>query len=233
MGLRRLYWIPQGASPAEGAYVRYPFATMLAILALESHRQQALVIGEDLGTVPAGFRPVLQKSGILSYRVLYFERRPNGSFHPPERYPATAVAAVSTHDLPTLHGWLTGNDLDWRERLGLYPDAEAAKDARAQRADEQTRLFRALRRAGLLDGGRPGYEALSLAAHRFLARTPAALLLVQLEELEGLVEQANLPGTVDEHPNWRRRTQGTLAELLESPFARALLAALKEERPRG
>ena len=108
MGLRRLYWIPQGAEPGEGAYVRYPFATMAAILALESHRSQCLVLGEDLGTVPPGFRPAMNRAGILSCRVLYFERTGSGGYTAPAAYPEAAVASVSTHDLATLKGWLDG-----------------------------------------------------------------------------------------------------------------------------
>jgi 4-alpha-glucanotransferase len=234
MGLRRLYWIPQGAEPGEGAYVRYPFATMAAILALESHRSQCLVLGEDLGTVPPGFRPAMNRAGILSCRVLYFERTGSGGYTAPAAYPEAAVASVSTHDLATLKGWLAAHDLGWRERLDLFVEEGQAEAARADRELDAMRLIRTLRRAGLLaPRSEPDAETLALAVHRWLARTPSALVLVQLEDLELSPEQVNLPGTIDEHPNWRRRTTLTLADLLTSPFAKALLAALREERPRG
>lgn len=234
MGLRRLYWIPEGAEPGDGAYVRYPFELMTAILALESQRSRCLVLGEDLGTVPPGFRPAMNAAGILSCRVLYFERTPAGGFTAPERYPEAAVASVSTHDLATLRGWLASHDLGWRERLDLFAEEGQAEAARAERALDTARLVRALRRSGLLAAGQEDDpEALSIAVHRWLARTPAALVLVQLEDLEQSPEQVNLPGTVDEHPNWRRRTALTLPDLLTSPFAKALLAALREERPHG
>jgi 4-alpha-glucanotransferase len=234
MGLRRLYWIPQGAEPGEGAYVRYPFATMAAILALESHRSRCLVLGEDLGTVPPGFRPAMNRAGILSCRVLYFERTGSGGYTAPAAYPEAAVASVSTHDLATLKGWLAAHDLGWRERLDLFAEEGQAAAARADRELDATRLIRTLRRAGLLaPRSEPDAETLALAVHRWLARTPSALVLVQLEDLELSAEQVNLPGTIDEHPNWRRRTALTLADLLTSPFAKALLAALREERPHG
>ena len=234
MGLRRLYWIPQGAEPGEGAYVRYPFATMAAILALELQRSRCLVLGEDLGTVPPGFRPAMNRAGILSCRVLYFERTGAGGYTAPSAYPEAAVASVSTHDLATLKGWLDAHDLGWRERLELFAEKGQAEAARAERALDTMRLIRTLRRAGLLaPGPEPDAETVALAVHRWLGRTPSALVLVQLEELELAVEQVNLPGTIDQHPNWRRRTALTLADLLTSPFAKALLAALREERPRG
>ena len=164
MGLRRLYWIPQGAEPGEGAYVRYPFATMAAILALESHRSQCLVLGEDLGTVPPGFRPAMNRAGILSCRVLYFERTGSGGYTAPAAYPEAAVASVSTHDLATLKGWLEAHDLGWRERLDLFVEEGQAEAARADRELDAMRLIRTLRRAGLLaPRSEPDAETLALA----------------------------------------------------------------------
>ena len=144
------------------------------------------------------------------------------------------MASVSTHDLATLKGWLAAHDLGWRERLDLFVEEGQAEAARADRELDAMRLIRTLRRAGLLaPRSEPDAETLALAVHRWLARTPSALVLVQLEDLELSPEQVNLPGTIDEHPNWRRRTTLTLADLLTSPFAKALLAALREERPHG
>lgn len=234
MGLRRLFWIPEGAGPAEGAYVRYPFSSHLAILALESQRARCLVVGEDLGTVPRGFRPALRRAGVLSSRVLYFERERGGAFGSARRYRPASVASVGTHDLPTLAGFLAEQDIGWRERLALFPSPEVAAEARRERRRDRERLWRLLRRAGLVPAdAAPDPETVALAVHRWLARTPAALLQVSLEDLTLQAEQPNLPGTVDQHPNWRRRYPGPAGDLLDHPFARRLLAALREERPRG
>lgn len=185
MGLRRLFWVPEGGGPEDGAYVRYPLATMLAVLALESHRARCLVVGEDLGTVPRGFRPALQRAGVLASRVFYFERERNSAFSPARRYRAASVASVGTHDLPSLRGFFEERDIDWRARLDLFPQAEDAAEARCQRARDRTRLVRLLQHSGLLAGepDPPGLEAIALALHRWLARTPAALFMVQLEDL--------------------------------------------------
>ncbi len=232
MGLQRLFWIPAGAAPAEGAYVRYPFADLARIIALESERHRCVVIGEDLGTVPRGFRPAMQRAGMMSCRVLYFERAQDGAFAPPEAYPRQALVSVSTHDLPTLRGFWTSRDLRWRELLGRFPDEAALVNARAERARDRVLLLRALQRAGLLPAGtdpeRPPDELsdeLALAAHRYLAATPGNLVMVQLEDAFGEEEQPNLPGTV-EHFNWRRRLGRTLEELADVPLLREIAGAM-------
>jgi 4-alpha-glucanotransferase len=241
MALKQLYWVPAGASPAQGAYVAYPFAELRAILALESERQRCCVIGEDLGTVPEGFSETLREVGALSYRVLFFERESDGRFRPPESYPALSSAAVSTHDLPTLRGFWLGHDLDWRRRLGLYPDAAAAdKDAQERRRDRR-RLLDALVAAEVLSrakaaallphGDGPVYDpVLPEAVHRFLGKSPAKLVLMQIEDVLGEVEQANLPGTVAEHPNWQRRLSLALDEILAGRDFARLAAALAAAR---
>jgi 4-alpha-glucanotransferase len=224
MGLQRVFWIPEGASPADGAYVSYPFADLARIIALESERHHCLVIGEDLGTVPRGFRPAMQRAGLLSCRVLYFERTPDGAFLPPEAYPRQALVSVSTHDLPTLRGFWTGCDLRWRDRLARFPDEDASKSAHAARGRDRILLLQALQRAGLLPAGidpeQPPDEAsdeLVLAVHRYLARTPGHLLMVQLEDMLGEEEQTNLPGA-EEHPNWRRKLGSDLERLADEPM---------------
>jgi 4-alpha-glucanotransferase len=121
MGLTRLYWIPDGAPPAQGAYVRYPLQDLVRALTLQSARERCLVIGEDLGTVPQGFRQIMTRAGVLSYRLLYFERSKAGGFLAAKRYPANALVSVSTHDLPTLTGFWVAHDLVWRDRLALWP----------------------------------------------------------------------------------------------------------------
>jgi 4-alpha-glucanotransferase len=231
MGLRRLFWVPEGGSPADGAYVRYPFTTMAAILAVESHRARCLVVGEDLGTLPRGFRPALRRAGILSCRVFYFERERNEGFAPARRYRHASVASVTTHDLPTLRGFLEEQDIDWRARLDLFHSVEEAEQNRRERKRDRARLVRLLQRAGLLESANPGLEETALALHRWLARTPAALMLVQLEDLALQLDQTNLPGTTTEHPNWSRRLEQDLDRLLQAPFARRMLRMLREERP--
>lgn len=207
LGLARLYWIPHGAHAADGGYVRYPLDALLAITALESHRHRCMVVGEDLGTVPGGLRTRLQAAGILSSRVLYFERSGGGAFRPPEAYPPLAQVSVGTHDLPTLHEFWTGSDIELRARLHLIPSSPAELDvARAERAQARAALLAALEAAGLWQAGRtPSAAELVEAVYAFLGRTPSWLLMVQLEDVLGILDQVNLPGTTDEYPNWRRK----------------------------
>jgi len=190
MALSRLWWIPQGAKAERGGYVHYPFGELLAVLAAESRRARCLVIGEDLGTVPAELRTALNQAGVLSYRPLLFEKDAKGESAPPEAYPRDALVSVSTHDLPTWRGYWDASDLKLRDQLGLTVDF--ARELGLREEDK-----RKLERAGLSPS--------SAAAHAFIARTPAKLAMVQPEDLFELAEQANLPGTVDQHPNWRRK----------------------------
>ncbi|WP_111413974.1 4-alpha-glucanotransferase [Billgrantia lactosivorans] len=239
LGLMRLWLVPHGAAPTEGAYVRYPLDDMLRLVALESWRHRAIVIGEDLGTVAPGFRERLAHRGILGMRVLWFERDDEGDFLPPERWSREAIATSSTHDLPTIAGWWAGRDIEWRSRLGLLGDDRDADDERAERRVERARLATAL---GLLDPQAPAsaLEAADLPASRVLdagvrrlGLTAAPLTLLPVEDALGLEEQANLPGTLDEHPNWRRRLPDDAERLLTSPEVRSRLAALAEARREG
>ena len=240
MGLARLFWVPPGGKPQDGAYVHYPFADLLGILALESHRNRCLVIGEDLGTVPEELRRDLAAAGVLSYRLLYFERQDDGEFKPPAEYPAQALVAISTHDLPTLAGWWEGRDLQLRTELGLFP-SEAVRDAQfAARAQDRARLLAALERGGLLPAeatrdpaSMPEMtNAFARALHVHLARSPAQVLVVQLEDIALARDQPNLPGTTDQHPNWRRRLTLTLERLPEDPRFAELARTLAVERGR-
>ncbi len=196
MGLARLFCVPDGATGMEGAYVRYPFEDLLGVLALESVRARCLIVGEDLGTVPEGFRERMDAADVLSYRVLWFER--DGlDFRPPAHYPAKAAACVSTHDLPTIAGWWQGADLDERESLGLLA-GEGAVAARREREADRAALCRAL-------GREASGEAPTQALHAFIADSPCALVLLQADDLAGETEALNVPGTDRERPNWRRR----------------------------
>ncbi len=241
MALMHLYWIPRGAGPSEGAYVAYPFEALRHIVALESERQRCAVIGEDLGTVPDGFREIMAEAGVLSYRVMLFERDHGGGFLPPEAYPEQASAAFSTHDIATLRGFWLGRDLEWRQALDLYPDAEAGEKERDDRRRERRLLLEALIAADALPRAAvdrllpkdddPAFEpALIEAVYRFLAKSRAGLVLVQLEDVLGEIEQANLPGTVDEHPNWRRRLALALDQILTDPEFVRLAAIMREAR---
>ncbi|HLZ83018.1 MAG TPA: glycogen debranching protein GlgX [Caulobacteraceae bacterium] len=232
MGLARQFWIPDGAGGAEGAYVDFPFDDLLAVLALESERARCLVIGEDLGSVPEGFRQRLWDAGAFSYRVLPFERDSAG-FTPPGAWPRPAMACVATHDLPPLAGWWEGADIAERLKLGLTSPAEADA-ARAERADDRRALSVALAREGLIDDDTdpvgPLTPALAAAIHAFIAASSAALAVAQVEDLAGERIAVNLPGTDRERSNWRRRIAAPLESLFESPLAEAITAAMKAGR---
>lgn len=243
MGLQRLYWIPSGQPATAGAYVNYPFDALLRLVALESRRHRCAVIGEDLGTVPEGFRETMQRANALSYRVFGFERHGDGTFKPPGDYPPLAAASPATHDLATLKGFWLGRDIAWRRRLHLYPDAAAEATEAAERDRDRHLLLDALVREGLLaperrgeflpPDGEPAYAAaLGEAILAYLARSRARLVLVQIEDVVGACEQANLPGTIDGHPNWRRRLPVSLDAALAGPaLARvaALIAAARRQ----
>jgi (1->4)-alpha-D-glucan 1-alpha-D-glucosylmutase len=242
MGLMRLYWIPAGRTAAEGTYVHYPFEDLLGIVALESHRNRCLVIGEDLGTVPDAVRQGLARHGVLSCRVLLFERSATGDFEPPADYPGDALVCASTHDLPTLAGYWEGRDIQLRHELGLIATREQREALLVERAQDRVRLLLALEREGLLPQGAtanplstPEMTAeLVRNLHVYLARSDARVLMVQPEDLFGARDQANLPGSADNHPNWRRKLPITLEQTAEDArfleLARALAPLRGETR---
>jgi 4-alpha-glucanotransferase len=242
MGLVRLYWIPAGFCATEGAYVSYPGDILMRQLASASLEHSALVIGEDLGTVPAGFRHIMRGMAIQGCRVIYFERGKDGGFLAPHSYARAALACISTHDLPTLSGWWKGSDILERQRLGLF-DAATAALQRHERARDRGLLLQALGRAGLVPvestTGRVDAASADLpdvvliGLHAFLARTRSRLVAVQLDDLVGMEEQANLPGTVDEHPNWRRKLPVWLEHLPQRGIFRCVVGAVAAERRRA
>ena len=228
MGLERLFWIPDGASGADGAYVSYPFDDHLGQLALESARARCLVVGEDLGTLPYGLRGRLEAANVLSYRVLWFER--NGdAFLRPAAYPAAAAACVSTHDLPTVAGWWSGEDIVERRALGLWSPEEADAAARSRETDKAA-LMRALADQGLVQEGPPPSEAPAAAMHAYLASSPAALVLAQVDDLAGETGSVNLPGTDRERPNWRRKVGRTIQDVMASPEGSVIVSAVSSGR---
>jgi len=216
MGLFRLFWIPRGESPAAGAYVHYPWPEMLAVVALESHRQQVLIIGEDLGTVPPYVREELARERIFSTRLFYFERTWEGAFIPAANYPEKAATAVTTHDLPTLAGYWAGRDLEVREELHLYPTPESATAAREHREADKHKMAALFfpQEADELALLPELPEQLRWRVLEFLAQTPCRLALVSLEDIFGWLDQQNLPGTVDEYPNWRLKLVSLLEEIM-------------------
>jgi 4-alpha-glucanotransferase len=232
MALFRLFWIPRGLPPSAGAYVQYPADDLLSILALESMRHQIVIVGEDLGTVPDNIRDRLARSRVLSYRVFYFERRDNGDWKRPHDYPAQAVAVVTTHDLPTLAGYWKAEDIHLRGRLGFYRDLGTQQQALAERESDKARILATLRSEGLWSGGETVStvpemtDELCRMIHTYLARTPSWVVLVNLEDVIGEQEQANLPGTVETHPNWSRKLSLSLEDLRKDLRFRQLAAAL-------
>jgi (1->4)-alpha-D-glucan 1-alpha-D-glucosylmutase len=239
MGLMRLYWIPPGCGAREGAYVHYPLRELMAAVVLESQRNRCMVIGEDLGTVADAMRDALARHEVLSYRLLYFERSEGGAFKPPAAYPREALVAISTHDLPTLAGWWRGHDLQLRLALGLYPNRAVYEEQLVARTEERMRLLLALRHAGLLpedvaiDPGAPAEltPALVDAVHAYAAGAPSRVMVMQLEDAMGVVDQANLPGTVNEHPNWRQKLPLGVEAMGADARIRSLAALLARLRP--
>ncbi len=242
MGLMRLYWAPPGEDARSGAYLNYPLQDLLGILALESRRNRCLIVGEDLGTVPDAVRGALHDLGVLSYRLFYFERNygheNHGAFKQPHEYPEQALVAGSTHDLPTLAGFWQGADIDLRTTLGLYPSDEQRTRQIEERAQDKARLLAALANEGLLPDGMSRdpaavpemTPALLRAIQRYLARTPSKLAMLQAEDLLGQKEQANLPGTVEQHPNWQRKLKLNIEAWGANSDIDEIVAAFNTER---
>ena len=236
LGLRRLWLVPDGESAKNGAYLRYPLDDLLRLIALESWRHKAIVIGEDLGTVPPGFRERLQEHGLLGIRVLWFERAEKGpGFKAPADWDHDVAATTTTHDLPTVTGWWIGEDIVWRSKIGQTAARADGQDpvemAQAERGEDRKLLWSAFQEAGVAAPDvsvsvdispqtAPVDEALA-----FVASTPAPLALYPLEDLLALAEMPNLPGSIDEHPNWRRRLAVPVSELFDDDsFVDRLLA---------
>ncbi|MFD4836670.1 4-alpha-glucanotransferase [Achromobacter sp. NPDC058515] len=232
LGMARLWLVPDGAAPGEGGYLRYPLEALLALTALEAWRHRAFAIGENLGTVPEGFNERLEDNGLLGMNVLWFMRQePDASAEPdapaeftdPADWPREAAAMTTTHDLPTLRGWWSGRDIDWRVKLDLLgaDDDEAA--LRRGRELDRRLLSQALGAGGEAPPGRaPLAEML-----RFVASAPCPLLLVPMEDVAGVLDQPNLPGTIDTHPNWRQRLPLSIRATFADPAAQARLDAVR------
>lgn len=235
LGLSRMWLVPEGASPKEGAYVNYPFEDMMRLLAIESWRHRTIVIGENLGTVPEGFDQRIAEGGMLGMQVLWFERQHFGDgapFKAPQHWSKDAVAMSTTHDLPTIAGWWVGKDIEWRTRLGLFGQGTNVDSEWHTRRRDREQLVQAFDEAGLdVDGLDPaGAEAPVGTALAYLGATRCPLVVVPIEDLLALQEQPNLPGTVDTHPNWRRRLGVDVDTLFDDPETSARLHALLQAR---
>src|SRR4051812_7829707 len=235
MGLARLWLVPEGADPADGAYLNYPVVDLLRLLALESVRHNVVVIGEDLGTVPEGFHDMLEQGGIHGMRVLWFERDGQSGFVPPRGWGSSAVAMTSTHDLPTVAGWWKGSDIDIRHEHGRLGEGVDPETIRAQRDKDRPLLWNAFVRENVTEGPVPSPDETDRvvdAAVKFIAKTEVPLSLIPLEDFLGQEDQPNLPGTISEHPNWRRRLQVPAGDVLLEESAARRVEAIAAERPR-
>ncbi len=203
LGLNRVFMVPLGLPAAAGAYVRFPFLQLLHVIAEESNRCRCIVVGEDLGTVPEHFRETIARWGLWCYRVMLFEREHDARFKPPEAYPAEAVATFNTHDMSSFKGWLTSHDLAVKRGIGVDPGE----------SDEAREWSQHMLRAMLSERG-GGYAPDDIAAvAAFLAVTPSRLAVVALDDVLGVLEQINIPGTVAQHANWCHKLPTTLEEL--------------------
>jgi len=231
MGLFRQFWVPHGCSGTEGAYVRYPGEDLLGILALESRCHRTVIVGEDLGTVPPELHGILEQWGILSSRVMYFEREHDAlnpaapGFRPARSYSRRALVTATTHDHVPLAGFWTGRDLDIRQEIGLIRTDREREEARAERERTRAALLRRLSEEGLSFDAEAGSAAkLCQAVHAFLARTPSGLLGISLDDLAGEEEPVNIPGQgLKSYPSWSRRMGKSLNDILTDPAVRALL----------
>lgn len=232
MALERLFWIPPGGTAADGAYVSYPVDDLFAVLALESVRAKCLIIGEDLGTVPGGFRERMARDNILSTRLFYFERHENGLFKRPDTYPPRSAAQATTHDLPTLAGYWTATDI--RTRLSLKPglDDEVME---TERARQRMLIVAALEDQGLLEDRALtdiAVDEIVAAIHAFLGMSGSQLALINLSDVITMTTQLNVPGTTDQYPNWRARLTQTLEEIRAGSAWPAAAALMQRTRGR-
>ena len=237
LGLMRLWWIPEGKGAADGAYVYYPVEDMLAILALESHRHQCSVIGEDLGTVPDEIVDILADAGIHSYKLFFFEVAEDGGFFSPAHYKEQSMSALCTHDMPTLRGFWHCDDLKMGKELGLYPNEKQLAKLYDNRLDCKQEILNSVAWHGYLPEG-VGRDAslvpmdsyLSEALQLHLAAGSSALLSIQLEDWLEMDMPVNIPGTVDEYSNWRRKLSMNLDEIFSKEQVNRIAKQLTQVR---
>jgi 4-alpha-glucanotransferase len=225
MGLFRQFWIPEGASGTDGAYVRFPADDLLGILVLEARRHGAVVVGEDLGTVPPEVPPALRRRGILSSRVLYFEQE-DGRFRAAAEYEPASLATANTHDMPPLAGFWSGRDIELRRQAGELADEEAVERTRRDRERVKRAMLERLAAEGVLPSAEAPARGAELrgAVHEFLCRTPAAMVGLNLDDLVGATEPVNLPGVpFERYPSWTRKLPTPVEALAQDPDVRTAL----------
>jgi 4-alpha-glucanotransferase len=237
MSLCRLWWIPAGCAATAGAYVQYPLHQLLTVLSLESARSSCLVVGEDLGVVPDEMHRAMPEFGLYHYKVLLFEKVP-GRFRRPDEFERHALAAATTHDLPTLHSYWEARDIELRHRLNLYPSAEIESDVVRERDHDRAMLLSALREQGLNPAHpsaplEPYTDELGHALHLYLARSSTALVALQLEDLLGMIDPVNVPGTFAEYPNWQRKLTASIEDMEARSDIKARLAEINQARQAG
>jgi 4-alpha-glucanotransferase len=235
MTLFRLWWVPRGMTSAQGAYVHYPLADLSAILALESHRNECVVIGEDLGTVPEEVRLAMERYRIYHYKVLLFERENSGRFKSPHEYVPHALATVTTHDLPTLRGWWEGHDIELRDRLDLYPSEAIKEEVHNGRIHERLAMMQALNEQRLWywqpQEPLPEYSpAFARAIHAYLGLSNSHIAMLQIEDLIGMTDAVNVPGTDQEHANWQRKVTLDTGDIFARAEVLDMLDAMNKAR---
>ena len=238
LGLSRMWLVPEGSSPRDGAYVNYPFEDMMRLVALESWRLRTVVVGENLGTVPEGFNDKIASAGMLGMQVMWFERQhwgDNAPFKQPVHWSPESVGMTTTHDLPTVAGWWVGRDLEWRARLGLFADGANQEEQWRVRERDREQLVQAINAAGFgsdkVDASAP--HAPLKAVFEFIGTANCPLVVVPLEDVLALEEQPNFPGTIDTHPNWRRRIGVPVEQLLNEKQVNQRLGALLQARKKS
>jgi 4-alpha-glucanotransferase len=237
MSLCRLWWVPAGCAATAGAYVYYPLHQLLTVLSLESARSSCLVVGEDLGVVPDEMRRAMPEFGLYHYKVLLFEKI-SGRFRRPDEFVRQALAAATTHDLPTLRSYWEARDIELRRRLNLFPSAEIEGDVVRERDNDREMLLSALREQGL-NPAHPGAplepytDELGHALHLYLARSTTALVALQIEDLLGMIDPVNVPGTDAEYPNWQRKVTASIEDMASRSDLNARLAEINQARQGG
>jgi 4-alpha-glucanotransferase len=229
-GLSRLWLVPEGETSSSGAYLNYPFMDLMRLLALEAFRANALIIAEDLGTMPPGFAEPMADKQMLGMRVLWFERAADEGFIGSQDYPPRSVAMTGTHDTPTVAGWWSGRDIEWAEQLGRLPQGTTAAEAELRRSWDRGLLWSTLTHDKAPRPGPDDPEPVVEAALRHIGSSASDVAIAPLEDLLADREQPNLPGTISEHPNWQRRLPHDLAILLDTPATAMRIRTLDEAR---
>ncbi|VEI44280.1 4-alpha-glucanotransferase [Actinobacillus equuli] len=232
LGFARMWWVAKGDSAKNGAYVRYPLEDLLAILALESQRNQCLIIAEALGTVPKGMLQKLEDKGILAYNIFYFEWDQHGS-KPLTNYPYQAMTTLSTHDLPTVQGYWKGYDFDLGEKFGVYPSEKVLNILKQSRHFNKEAIRQAVEKVQDLAKDSEGVNLQFVhQLQRYVADTNSALFGTQPEDWLNMLEPVNIPGTSNEYPNWRRKLSHTINEIFNHEQINQLLDAFEQKRNR-